>query len=137
MKNAKMVICLGALAACAGAPRLSVAEDNCSGHDITVYGVIHVLIESDSSLPSHLAIGRCASTGKTSLECTYKDKDGDDWTVVIESRGDGSEGTFYKVRGTGKWENVKRSGWWKTGRNEGGVKIDPWGGNCTWPAESK
>ena len=56
---------------------------------------------------------------------------------MIEWRGDGSEGTFYKVSGTGKWENVKRSGWWKAGRKETGVSIDPWGGNCTWPAAGK
>ena len=136
MQTGNIATCLGVLTVCFAISSPAIAKDNCSGHDITIYG-IHVLTENDPSLPSHLAIGRCASTGKTSLECTYKDKDGDDWTVVIEWRGDGSEGTFHKVKGTGKWENVKRSGWWKVDRNEGGVRIDPWGGNCTWPAAGK
>lgn len=136
MQTRSIATCLGVLTACFAISSPVVAEDNCSGHDIYVGGV-HVITESDPSLPSHLAIGRCASTGKTSLECTYKDKDGDYWTVVIEWRGDGTEGTFYKISGTGKWENVMRSGWWKLGRNEGDVRIDPWGGNCTWPGAGK
>jgi hypothetical protein len=36
MRSTKMIVCLGALAACVGVPSLSVAEDNCSGYYVIV-----------------------------------------------------------------------------------------------------
>jgi len=48
MRDAKMMVCLGALAACVGAPSLSVAEDNCSGYWVQV-GTTQVSLDNDPS----------------------------------------------------------------------------------------
>jgi hypothetical protein len=136
MKTRTFATCLGVLTACFAISSRVLAEDDCSGHNIQ-FGNVGVLIESDPSLPSHLAVGRSTLTGPTSSQTSYVDKDGDYWTVVNDWRSGELQGTWYKISGTGKWENVKRSGWWKQVRNEGDVVISAWGGNCTWPAAGK
>jgi hypothetical protein len=136
MKTKTIATRLGVLTACFVISGSVFAEDDCSGYNIE-FGNAHVLIESDPSLPSHLAVGRSTRTGATSSQTTYVDKDRDHWTVVNEWRSGELQGTWYKISGTGKWENVKRSGWWKRVRDEGDVRISAWGGNCTWPDAGK
>jgi hypothetical protein len=68
MRYAKMVVCLGAFAACVGIPGLSVANDQCSGYWVQI-GKTIVLLHNDPSVPQHMAVGTCDQTGR----CTYKD----------------------------------------------------------------
>jgi hypothetical protein len=130
MRNAKMVVCLGAFAACIGAPSLSVAEDNCSGYWVQI-GATIVLLNNDPSAPSHMAIGICQIS-----RCTYKDKEGDSWTDQSAYPGGGwDKGTWETVSGTGKYANAKNSGWTERKRMESGgpdgyVRIGAWGGSC-------
>jgi hypothetical protein len=129
MRNAKMVVCLGAFAACVGVPSLGVAADNCSGAWVEVgmnFGNTIVSFNDDHSAPGHMALGVCdAST----LRCTYKDKDGDTWTDDVSVAG-----TWKTVGGTGKYANATSFGWSKTIRAEVGpegmIDLGIWGGNC-------
>jgi hypothetical protein len=75
-----------------------------------------------------MGIGTCYKVGGG---CTYRDKDGDEWTDHSEGTG---QGTWKTVSGTGKYRNTKSSGWWKMSRMdvgpEGGVYVGTWGGTC-------
>jgi hypothetical protein len=118
MRYAKMVVCLGAFAACVGVPSLGVAEDNCSGIWVGIGSTV-VMLNNDPSAPSHLAVGTCILTS-----CTYKDKDGDSWTR--ESRwppGGWAKLTWKDVKGTGKYANSKNSGRAEMQREEYGGRT--------------
>jgi hypothetical protein len=129
MRNAKMVLCLGAFAACVGVPSLSVAEDNCSGHQVQV-GSMSITMSNDPSLPGYPGIGECHGAGGVG-NCTYKDKDGDEWTTEWKSvTGVTGKYTWKVVSGTGKFAKAKGSGWSQHTRKEGDVRISVWGGNC-------
>lgn len=130
MKSIKMILCLGAFAACVGVSSLSVAEDNCSGYWVQV-GTTIVLLHNDPSMPGHMAVGTCDGSGR----CTYKDKGGDVWTDQVAYPGGTSKGTWQTVSGTGKYENAKASGWTQVtkaefGGPDGTVYIGGLGGNC-------
>jgi hypothetical protein len=127
MRNAKMIVCLGTLAAWIGVPNLSVAEDNCSGYWVRV-GTTEVPLHNDPSSPQHMGVGTCYVGG----HCTYTDKDGDERTVRSEGLG---QGTWRIVGGTGKYRNATSSGWWKVSRTESGrqggeVSMGTWGATC-------
>jgi len=136
MRNAKMVVCLGAFAACVGVPGLSVAEDNCSGHYVDV-GSKHISISNDSSLPNDGAIGDCDaplfSTAKSTWigRCTLQDKDGDLYTYEWTRRAGAEKGLWNQVSGTGKYVDWKWSGWFEETRIKGpDISVGRWGGNC-------
>jgi hypothetical protein len=130
MKTRNTAACLGILTACFAISNAAIAEDNCSGHSVGV-GSARVVTMDDHNLPMHLAIGYCRETGKTSGQCTFSDKDHDEWTDAQEWHGTGTEGTWYTVSGTGKYEKAKgSSGWWKLVRSDGTVSIWAIGGNC-------
>jgi hypothetical protein len=124
MKNANMVVCLGAFAACVGTPGLSVAEDNCSGHYVNV-GAKSISISNDPTEPSHILIGECQE-----WLCTRQDKDGDAMTVQSAYTPGDYNATWKVVSGTGKYANARRSGWYKQTRADGDVVVGDWGGNC-------
>jgi hypothetical protein len=85
----------------------------------------------------HLATGECTSTGESASKCTFKDKDGDEWTDVNEWTGVGLEGTWRTVSGTGKYAKATTShGWWKTVRSDP-VNIWAVGGYCALAAKRK
>jgi hypothetical protein len=124
MKNANMVVCLGAFAACVGAPSLSVAEDNCSGHYVNV-GAKSISISNDPAEPSHVMIGECHE-----WLCTRKDKDGDELTVQSAYTPGDYNATWKVISGTGKYANVSRAGWYRQTRADDDVVVGDWGGNC-------
>jgi len=129
MRDAKMMVCLRALAACVGAPSLSVAEDNCSGYWVQV-GTTQVSLDNDPSSPQHLAIGTC----QDGRSCTFKDRDYDSWTNQSENPGGAGKGTWKTVSGTGKYQSATSSGWWETTLvdvgPEGAIYVGTWGGTC-------
>lgn len=136
MKTRTITTCLGVLSACLAISSPVVAKDNCSGHSIGV-GPARVVLQDDRTLPMYLATGECIGTGESSAKCTYKDKDGDEWTDVTEWTGAGFEGKWRTVSGTGKYaKTTSSSGWWKMVRSEP-VNIWTFGGYCTLAAKKK
>ena len=136
MKTRNIATCLGVLSACLAISSLAIAKDNCSGYTIGV-GSARVVLEDDRTLPFHLASGDCSKTGASSSKCTFKDKDGDEWTDVNEWSGSGVEGTWRTVSGTGKYTKaIGSSGWWKAVRRD---PVDIWatGGHCALAAKKK
>jgi hypothetical protein len=136
MRNAKMVVCLGAFAACVGAPGLSVAEDNCSGHYVDV-GSKHFSMSNDPSSPDAASIGDCDAASFSTANstwigrCTMQDKDGHLYTYEWTRRAGAEKGTWKHVSGTGKYVDSKWSGWFQETRTQGtDVRVGLWGGNC-------
>jgi hypothetical protein len=142
MKTRNIATCIGVLSACLAISSPAVAEDNCSGINVEVWAPKAselVQLNDDRNSPEHLASGKCAPTGAWSNKCTFKDKDGDEWTSLQEWTGFGSEGTWGDVSGTGKY--AKRTGagdrgWWKRLRTMYSPRGEPvfitaWGGSCT------
>ena len=113
METTKILACLGALAACFGIASLGVAQDNCSGSWVQV-GTTHVSLNNDPTSPQHMGVGACDTSGS----CTYKDRDGDEWTDQTANPGGAGKGTWRTVRGTGKYQNTTSFGWWETNRRE-------------------
>ena len=141
MKTRNIVSCLGVLSACLAISSPAVAEDNCSGFNVEVWtpkASELVQLNDDRTLPEHLASGKCAPTydGASSSKCTFKDKDGDEWTSTSEWTGIGLKGTWGVVSGTGKY--AKRTGdrgWYKRLRTMYSPRAEPvyitaWGGYC-------
>lgn len=130
MRTTTLLACLGTLAVCLGVSTLGIAEDNCSGHVVQV-GSLAITMSNDPSLPGYPAIGECHSEVVGVGQCTYKDKDGDEWTnewkAVPSVAG---RYTWKTVSGTGKWANTTWSGWFQRTRREGDVRISVWGGDC-------
>jgi hypothetical protein len=124
MRDAKMIVCLGAFAACIGVPGLSVAEDNCSGHYIHV-GTKSVSINDDPAEPAHIMIGECHG-----LVCIRRDKNGDEQTVESAYTPGDYTATWKVISGTGKYANARGSGWYKQRRADDDVVVGDWGGNC-------
>jgi hypothetical protein len=136
MNTRNIATCFGVLSACLAISSPAVAKDNCSGYAIGV-GNARVVIQDDRTLPQHLASGECATTGASSNKCTFKDKDGDEWTDVNEWTGVGLEGTWRTVSGTGKYAKATSShGWWKSVRSDP-VNIWASGGYCALAAKKK
>lgn len=124
MGNSPLLLCLGAFAACLATPSLSAAEDNCSGHYVSV-GARSISISNDPTEPSHIQIGECHEG-----VCTRKDKDGDEMTFQ-HTRTPGEYLASWKlVSGTGKYANARRSGWYQQTRVDGDVVVGEWGGTC-------
>lgn len=124
MRGIPILLCLGALAACFGAPGLSVAGDNCSGHYVNAGGR-SISISNDPSEPSHILIGQCREG-----VCIRKDGDGDEMTLhTARTPGEPLE-RWKVVSGTGKYVNTVRSGWYKQTRVDGDVVVGEWGGTC-------
>ena len=131
MKTKNIVTCLGALSACLAISSAAVAKDKCFWGETIGVGNARVVLLDDRTLPQHLASGECTGTGASSAKCTYKDKDGDEWTDVSEWTGEGLEGTSRTVSGTGKYAKTTSShGWWKLVRSDP-VNIWAFGGDCT------
>lgn len=124
MRSTKMIVCLGALAACVGVPSLSVAEDNCSGYYVIV-GAMSISINTDPGDPSTFYIGECSGE-----RCTRKDKDGDEYTVEHAYTPGDEKATWKIVSGTGKYAKARSSGWYKQTRADGDVLVGVWGGTC-------
>lgn len=131
MGTTRMLACLGAMAVSFALPNVGRADDNCTGQFVVV-GTTAVNLDDDRGAPSHMAIG--VWDAKTS-HTVYKDAEGDTWTSEVSSGG-----TAWKlISGTGKYVNVKSSGWEMTIRTDvaeqGGVLIPVyigvWGGNCS------
>jgi hypothetical protein len=136
MKARSIATIPGVLLACCAVSTPVLAKDNCTGHGIGV-GSARVIIQDNRTLPMHLATGECTSTGESASKCTFKDKDGDEWTDVNEWTGVGLEGTWRTVSGTGKYAKATTShGWWKTVRSDP-VKIWAVGGYCALAAKRK
>jgi len=137
MKTRNIATCLGVLSACFAISSPALAKDNCSGHTIGV-GNARVSIFDDRTLPMYLAIGECTGTGATTSKCTFKDKDGDEWTDVTEwNTGGGVEGKWRTVSGTGKYAKTTSShGWWKMVRSDP-INIWAFGGYCTLAEKTK
>jgi hypothetical protein len=127
MRNAKMVVCLGVVAACVGVPGLGVAADNCGGYHVNV-GATHVNFSDNPTLSAHLAVG----TDVDAHSVQMKDKDGDEYTYVFTDLSADADriGTWMIVSGTGKYVKAKWSGWWKRAREDRNAYISVWGGNC-------
>jgi len=146
MKTRNIASCLGVLSACFAISSPAVAEDNCSGINIEVWtpkASEIVQLTDDRTLPAHLASGQCVLTGASSNTCTFKDKDGDEWTSVQKWMGSGLEGTWRFLSGTGKYaKRTDDRGWWKRVRTmyspQGeSVLITAWGGYCPLAAEKE
>ena len=142
MKTRNIASCLGVVSACLLISNPAIAEDNCSGINVEVWtpkATEQVQLDDDRTGPEHLASGRCVPTGTSRNKCTYKDKDGDEWTSTSEWTGIGLKGTWGDVSGTGKY--AKRTGagdrgWWKKLRTMYSSRGEPvyiiaWGGSCT------
>jgi hypothetical protein len=80
MRATKMLACVGTLIVCLAVPTLGVAEDNCSGYMINVEGK-RVSVSSDPNVPGYPQIGECQETGTAFGSCTYRDQDGDEYTL--------------------------------------------------------
>jgi hypothetical protein len=124
MRDTPLLLCLGAFAACFGAPGLSAAEDNCSGHYVSV-GARSISISNDPTEPSHILIGECHEG-----VCIRKDGDGDEMTLQTARTPGEYLASWRVISGTGKYVNTKRSGWYKQTRVDGDVVVGEWGGNC-------
>jgi len=136
MKTTNIATCLGVLSACLAIASPAIAKDNCSGRTVGV-GDARVVLQDDRTLPGYLATGDCTMTGATTSKCTYKDKDGDEWTDVNEWVSGSYEGKWRNVSGTGKYSKVTGSyGWWTMVRSDP-VAIWEWGGHCTPMAKKK
>jgi hypothetical protein len=136
MKANSIATVAGILLACCAVSNAVFAKDNCTGHSIGVGGA-RVVLQDDRTLPMYLATGECTSSGASSSRCTFKDKDGDEWTDANEWTGAGLEGTWRTVSGTGKYANATSShGWWKTVRSDP-VQIWAFGGYCELAARKK
>lgn len=136
MKATSIATIPGVLLACCIASNPVFAKDNCSGHTVGM-GSARVVLYDDRTMPMYLATGECMSTGAATGKCTFKDKDGDEWTDVNEWTGAGSEGTWHTVSGTGKYARATSShGWWKTARSDP-VQIWTFGGYCALAAKKR
>lgn len=135
MKTKNIVTCVGALCACLAIASPAVAQDNCGGYSIGV-GDARVVIHNDRTLPQHLASGVCTATGATTGKCSYKDKDGDEYTTVNEWVSGSPDGKWRTVSGTGKYAKAGNYGWWKW---VGGDPLNVWafGGYCTQAEKTK
>jgi hypothetical protein len=136
MKARSIATMLGILLAYCAVSNSVLAKDNCTGHAIGA-GSARVILQDDRTLPMHLAAGECTSTGASTSNCTFKDKDGDEWTDAQEWTGVGLEGTWRTVSGTGKYAKATSShGWWKVVRSDP-VNIWAAGGYCALAAKRK
>jgi len=136
MKSSNVTACLSVLSACFVISSPVIAEDNCSGYSVGV-GPVRVFISDDHSSPYHLASGDCTTTGASTSTCTFKDKDGDQWTDAHEWSGSGIAGTWRTVSGTGKYAKaIGSSGWWKMAQSH---TVNVWavGGYCMLAAQQK
>jgi hypothetical protein len=62
--------------------------------------------------------------------CTRADRDGDEITLQSAYKPGDYRATWKVLAGTGKYANVRRSGWYKQTRAEGDVVVGDWGGTC-------
>jgi len=116
--------CIGIAAACAWISAPAFADDNCTGHYVNV-GSRSISISNNHEEHSHILIGECREG-----VCTRADKDGDSMTVQSAYTPGEYLATWKVVRGTGKYADTKRSGWYKQTRTEGDIVVGEWGGTC-------
>ena len=130
MRTTKLLACLGALTICLGVPTIGTAEDNCAGHVVNIGGK-RVSVSNDPNAPGYPQIGECSSTGTGAGSCTFRDKDGDEYTNEWKAvPGTAGQFTWRLVGGTGKYGKAIRSGWGRRVLSEGDVRVNLWGGEC-------
>lgn len=124
MKTTTLALCFSAIAASSGIAAPAAADDNCTGHYVNV-GSKHISISNDPTEPAHVLIGECQDG-----RCVQKDKDGDEMTMQSSGATGDYLGRWKVTGGTGKYANVRRSGWYRPTQDEGVVFVGEWGGTC-------
>jgi hypothetical protein len=132
MRTTKMLAGLGTLTVCLGVPTIGTAEDNCSGHMVNIGGK-RVVVNSDHEVPGYPLTGECRSTGTGTGSCSYRDKDGDEYTSEWKAvPGTTGRYTWKVVSGTGKYAKATSFGWSRRVLSEGNVIVELWGGECNY-----
>jgi len=130
MRTTKMLACLGTLAVCMAVPVPGTAEDNCAGHVVNIGGR-RVSVSNDPDAPGYPQIGACSTTATGMGKCSYRDKDGDEFTQEWKAvPGTTGRYTWKVVSGTGKYAKSTSSGWNRRVLSEGDVTVYVWGGEC-------
>lgn len=146
-------IALSLSAACLCVPQ-TFAADNCSGYwvsvgqstevidlgngnSLVVFRANNINISDDKASPIHMTAGDCAGTaltndGRTSASgrCSRKDKDGDTYNFEWSFPAGADKGAWNFVGGTGKFTNLRWSGWYQQTMADGKSSGGTWGGNC-------
>ena len=136
MNTNTFATCLGLLAACLAVPT-AVAGDNCAGYTIEI-GDRSIVVNNDPDVPGHPAIGTCRIGNGMSGTCTYRDRDNDEYTLEWRAvPGTVDRATWEHVGGTGRWTNVRSTGWTRWVMVDRDVKVSRWGGDCTKSAATR
>lgn len=112
-----------------GLSSLAAAGGPCSGYMVTNANGDQVLFYDNPSFPRHLAVGRCLGSGEKGT-CTYRDREGDEWTTTYEMPTGAAGGTWKKISGAGKYATDVHFG---TYREVGWVEtlyVGAWTGQC-------
>ena len=126
-----LATCLGLLAACLTVSTTVAAADNCAGYTVEV-GDRSIVVNDNADEPGHPAIGSCKTGNGMSGTCTYRDRDNDEYTLEWRSvPGTVGRATWEHVGGTGRWTNVRSTGWTRSVMVDRDVKVSRWGGDCT------
>lgn len=124
MRPARMLIQAAWFGAALSLSGVATAGTPCYGYEVINANGDHVIFSDNPSLSFHLAIGTCQ--GGADGTCTYRDRDGDEFTNAWKAKST-SEGTWKRLRGTGKYANrTSPFGWY---RNAGWVEtlqINAW-----------
>jgi hypothetical protein len=117
------------LSAALSVPGLAAAGSPCSGYEVINANGDHVALSDNPALSSHLSVGTCLGDYDKGT-CSFRDRDGDEYTYAYEKPAGASEGNWKNVRGTGKYAKARSSGVY---RNVGWVEtlqINAWSGDC-------
>ena len=109
MRTVKILVHAVYLSAALGVSALAVAGSPCSGYEVVSPNGEHVILADNPALSSHLATGTCVGDYERGT-CTYRDRNGDEWTNAYEKPAGAATGTSKNVRGTGKYAKAKGSG---------------------------
>lgn len=153
MNTTMKMVCFTSLSACLVVP-LTHAADNCTGYDVLVNKSYEKMELDKGNVLSHFSsysivtsdnwpmvngtTGECSGSelstpdgaSKSRGYCLRKDKDGDIMTIAWEWPSNAG-GTWVQTSGTGKFAQIKGSGWAKPYVSDGKMEMVQWGGNCT------
>lgn len=110
------------------------------GHVMVTFRNHDMLVTDDPKDVLNMTMGECAGTTLTTPDgktqgwgyCLRRDAEGNsqsiDWVIPLGAE----KGTWKSTGGTGKFADLKASGWWQAVATDGGKQgINRWGGNCS------
>jgi hypothetical protein len=118
--------------------QMAESTETTKGNAIVTTRSISVVVTDNVKAPYNYASGECAGTFISTTDgamhgyghCSRRDRDGDVYNEEWAFPGGGQKGKWRLIGGTGKWAEVRWSGWFEPVMSNGRMSAVRWGGNC-------